>query len=43
MSVSPSAGMLLEIVGDRDWLTFNSGVLQFSEAFDELRWMNRFC
>jgi hypothetical protein len=31
------------IVGDRDWLTFNSAVLQFSEAFDKLRWMNRFC
>jgi hypothetical protein len=32
-----------QIVGDRDWLTFNSAVLQFSEAFDKLRWMNRFC
>lgn len=43
MRVSPSGGRLLEMVGDGDWLTLSSAFLQFSEAFDKLRWMNRFC
>ena len=41
--IALGGGTPSEIVDDRDWRTFNSAVLQFSEAFDKLRWMNRFC
>ena len=41
--IALGGGRLLGDRRDRDWLTFNSAVLQFSEAFDKLRWMNRFC